>query len=216
MEIPVIQGQPRQRQGHHGNQRLRRQGLIPAVIYGHKQANELVALSLHDTQLALQHMQHVIRLKIDGREEQLLIKDVQYDHLQHLPIHVDLMRVDVSERVRVKVPLELRGRPRGTLEGGTLVSMLTELEVECVLMAIPERIWVKVDHLGLNESLHVRDIPAPANVKILNPPEEIVAVVHPPRGTTAAELEAAPTGEAAEPEVIGKGPKEEAEGEGGE
>ncbi len=216
MEIATIQGESRQPAGHHANERLRRRELVPAVIYGHGLPNEYVALSLHDTRLALAHMLHVIKLRLDGGEQQYLIKDVQYDHLQQTPVHVDLMRVDVTERVHVKVPLELRGRPRGTLEGGTLVSVLTELDVECLLLHIPEHLRAKVDHLALNEALHVRDIPVPPDVKVLNQPDEIVAVVHPPRGTTAAEVEVAAAEGAAEPEVISKGAKEEAEGEGGE
>lgn len=216
MEIAAIQGETRQPGGHHANERLRRQGLVPAVIYGHGLPNAYVALSLHDTKLALQHMLHVIKLRVDGGEEQFLIKDVQYDHLQQTPIHVDLMRVDVTERVRVKVPLELRGRPRGTLEGGTLVSVFTELDVECLLLNIPESIRAHVEHLGLNEALHVREITVPAEVKVLNHADDIVAIVHPPRGTTAAELEVAATEGEAEPEVISKGAKEEAAGETGE
>ena len=101
-------------------------------------------------------------------------------------------------------------------EGGTLVSVLTELDVECELRNIPEGIRVKVDHLGLNEMLKVRELEVPPGVKVLNNPDDIVAVVHPPRGTTAEELGEAAAEGAAEPEVIGKGLKEEAEGEAGE
>lgn len=216
MEIATIQGETREREGHHGNDRLRRRGLVPAVIYGHGQAPELVALSLHDTEQALEHMQHVVKLQVGGHIQQYLVKEVQYDHLQKTPVHVDLMRVDESERVKVKVGIEFRGTPRGTAEGGTLVSVLGELDVECLVLQIPESIRVKVDHLALNEMLHVRDIEVPPDVKVLNNPDDIVAVVHPPRGTTTEEIAAAEGAEGAEPEVIGKGPKEAAEDEGGE
>ncbi len=216
MEIATIQGEVRERANRHGNERLRRRGLIPAVIYGHGQAPELVALSLHDTQQALSHSQHVVNLRIDGRVQQYLVKDVQYDHLQHTPIHVDLMRFDVTERVKVKVPLEFRGTAKGTLEGGTLVTVLAELEIECPVLEIPEAIRVRVDHLGMNESLKVRDIEPPAKAKVLHHADDIVAIVHPPRMVEPAAAEAAPAeGAAAEPEVISKG-KEEAAGEGGE
>lgn len=217
MEIATIQGETRKRAGHHDNDRLRKRGLLPAVIYGHGEAPETVALSLHDTELALEHAQHVIRLRIDGREEQYLIKGVQYDHLQKTPLHVDLMRVDVTERVRVKVALEFRGTPRGAQEGGTLVSVLSEIEIECLLLNIPPSIRVKVDDLGMNDMLHVRDVELPPDIKALNNPDDIVAVVQPPRGTETVEV-AAVEGEAegAEPEVIGKGPKEAAEDAGGE
>lgn len=216
MEIATIQGETRKREGHHGNERLRQRGLVPAVIYGHGQAPELVALSLHDTELALEHAQHVVKLRVDDRVQQYLLKEVQYDHLQKTPLHVDLMRVDESERVKVKVAIEFRGTPIGTAEGGTLVSVLGELEVECLVLQIPESIRVKVDHLALNEALHVRDIEVPPDVKVLNNPDDIVAVVHPPRGTTTEEIAAAEGAEGAEPEVIGKGPKEAAADEGGE
>ncbi len=214
MEIASIQGETRQPGGRHLNQRLRKRGMLPAVVYGHGQTPETVALSLHDTVLALKHSAHVIKLTVDGRDQQYLIKDVQYDHLQKTPTHVDLMRVDLNERVRVKVPIELKGTPQGTHEGGTLVHVLAELDVECLLLQIPDSIRVKVDHLALNEMVHVRDIQLPPDVKVLHGPDDIVAIVHPPRGTTAEELAAAEAAGGVEPEVIGKGPKEAGEEEG--
>lgn len=214
MDIATIQGEARALGGRHANDRLRRRGLVPAVIYGHGQPPEYVALSRHDVELALAHLQHVIRVTVDGREQQYLIKDVQYDHLQKTPVHIDLMRVDANERVRVRVALDLRGTPAGTLKGGTLVQVLAEAEIECLLLEIPEHIRARVDHLELNGTLHIRDVEVPPDVKILHNPDDIVAVVHPPRGTTTTEAEAAAPAESAEPEVIGKG-KEEAEDETG-
>ncbi len=217
MEIAVIQGEARSAGGRHANERLRGRGLVPAVIYGHGEAPVNVALSLHDTVLALEHMAHVIKLQVGGREEQYLIKDVQYDHLQRKPIHVDLMRVDANERVKVKVPVHLRGRPKGTAEGGTLVHVLTDLEVECLLLQIPDTIRANVAELGLNEALHVKDLELPPNVKVLHNADDIVAIVHPPRAEAVeAPAEAAPVAEgaAAEPEIITKGVKEKEEGEG--
>lgn len=215
MDIATIQGETRTLGGRHANDRLRRQGLVPAVIYGHGKDPEYVSLSRHDIELALAHLQHVVQLKVGGREQQYLIKDVQYDHLQKTPIHVDLMRVDPNERVHVKVAIELRGTPAGTLKGGTLVQVLAEAEVECLLLRIPDSIRARVDHLELNDTLHVRDIEVPPDVKILHSPDDIVAVVHPPRATVTPEAEAAAPAEGAEPEVISKGVKEKAEDEAG-
>lgn len=215
MDIATIQGETRTLGGRHANDRLRRQGLVPAVIYGHGKDPEYVSLSRHDMELALAHLQHVVQLKVGGREQQYLIKDVQYDHLQKTPIHVDLMRVDPNERVRVKVAIDLRGTPAGTLKGGTLVQVLAEAEIECLLLKIPDSIRARVDHLELNDMLHVREIEVPPDVKILHSPDDIVAVVHPPRTTVTPEAEAAAPAEGAEPEVISKGVKEEAEDEAG-
>jgi large subunit ribosomal protein L25 len=216
METATIQGEARTPGGHHETKRLRKRGMVPAVIYGHGKAPETVSMSLHDTELALEHTAHVIRLKIDGREQEYLVKEVQFDHLQKTPIHVDLMRVKENERVHVKVPVELRGTPLGATEGGNLVQVISDLEVDCLLRKIPESIRAQVDHLGLNESLHVRELTLPPDVTVIHhTPDDIVAVVHPPRGMTSAEIEALEGEEgaaSAEPEVIGKGKEDKDEG----
>lgn len=216
MEIADIQGETRKTGGHHANERVRRRGMIPAVIYGHGQDPETVSLSLHDTVLALEHMTHVVNLKIDAKEERYLVKAVQYDHLQQTPIHMDLMRIDLSKRVQVKLPVELRGTPDGVSEGGNLVHVITDLEVECLVLEIPERLRIRVDHLGLNDTLTVKELELPDNVTVMHAPDDVVAVVHPPRGMTTAEaetLEGEGEGED-EPKIIGKGGKEEGQGDG--
>jgi len=218
MEIAKIRGQPRIPGGRHANERLRRSGLVPAIIYGHDQPPEPVALSRHDLLLALQDLTHVVQLEINGRKTQYLLKEVQFDHLHKEPIHVDLMRVDPNERVRVKVAVELKGEPRGIHEGGEMVHLIADLEVECPLLAIPEVITHNVRELGLNQALHVKDLELPPGVRALHDADEIVAIVRPRRGVTVAEAAAPAAVEAAapsEPEVISKG-KEEKEGEGGE
>lgn len=213
MEIAAIQGEPRRPGGRRANRRVRNAGLVPSVIYGHDQPPETVALSLHDILIALDHQQHVIRLVIDGDEQQYLIKDVQYDHLQKTPIHVDLMRVDPNERVHVKVPVELRGTPQGAHEGGILVHVLTDIDVDCPLLRIPEAIHKNIKDLGLGEALHVGDLDFPEGVKPVHKADDIVAVVRVKRGVhVEAEEEEAPVEEGAgEPEVIGRAAKEEAE-----
>ncbi len=216
METTTIQGETRPMEGRHANDRLRKRGMLPAVIYGHGQAPETVALSLHDTELALDHMKHVIQLQIDGKGEQYLIKDVQYDHLQSTPIHVDLMRVDADERVQVKVALELVGTPEGVHHGGSVTHIITSLDVECPVSKIPEVIRVHIDHLELNQALHAKDVTLPEDVTSLHEPDDIIAVVQPPKGTAEEEVEAeAPEEGSAEPEIIGKG-KQESEDEGGD
>ncbi|MEW6252838.1 MAG: 50S ribosomal protein L25 [Planctomycetota bacterium] len=213
MEAGMIQAETRKPEGKHGNERLRRRGLLPAIVYGHKEAPEMIALSRHDTELALAHKQHLVKVMLEGREQQYLIKDVQYDHLQKTPVHVDLMRVDVRERVQVSVPLEFRGTAKGTLAGGTLVTVLAELEVECTVLEIPEFLRVRVDHLDINDALRVREVELPPNVKVLHNADDIVIVVHAPRvleeAPAAGAVEAAEG--AAEPEVIARGKEEQAE-----
>ena len=221
MQIAVIQGETRKTGGRHANRRLRRRGLVPAVIYGHERTPETIALSRHDLLLALEHAQHVVKVSVDQQETQYLLKDVQFDHLQHEPIHADLMRVDPSERVRVNVGIEFRGEPHGIHEGGELIHVLTDLDIECPLLNIPERLQVKVDHLGVGQTLHVGELELPQGVTTHHKPDDVVATVRAKRGGLEAaaeeEAEAEPEEAGAQPEVIGRAAKEEeskGEGEG--
>jgi len=220
MEIANVQGEKRKPGGRSANNRLRKRGLVPAVIYGHGQPSETVALSRHDLVLALEHTQHVLKVKIDNREAQYLLKDVQYDHLQATAIHADLMRVNPNERVHINVAIEFRGEPHGVHEGGDFIPVKTDLDIECPLVSIPESLKIKVDHLGVGQVLHVGDLTLPEGVTTRHHPEDVVATVRAKRGGLGAaeEEEGEVTGEesaAAEPKVIGRTAKdEEREGEG--
>ncbi len=211
MEIVSLKSERREPAGRKGNARLRRRGLIPAVIYGHQKDPETVALSLRELNLSLKHMAHVLKLDVTGNE-QFLIKDVQYDHLQKTPIHIDLLRVDPNERVHVKVSVELRGTPIGTHEGGTLVQVMTDLELECLLTNIPESLRPNVAELDVGESLNVKDLELPPGAKALHADDDVVAVVRAPRGgadeeeTPAVEDDEEADGK--EPERIGRTGKE--------
>lgn len=214
MEVATIQAERRQPGNRHAAERLRRSGKLPAVIYGHGQAPEHVAVSTHDAVAAIAAAAHVVELELDGQKTQYLLKDVQFDHLQKLPVHLDLMRVDVTEKVTVKVPLEFKGKAVGVQQGGVLVHVMSDIEVQCTVLTIPASIVVKVDALEIGHTIHVRDLVLPAGVTARHGPDDIVAVCRLPRGGPEEAAAAAPVeGEApAEPEVISKGKAEE-EGE---
>lgn len=208
MQIASVAGEARELGGRHANDRLRRRGMIPGIVYGHGETPENVAVSLHDLEQALHRMQHVIKLNIAGAETPFLIKQVQYDHLQRTPLHVDLMRVDLNERVRgIKVGLEFKGTPVGVRAGGVLTTVITDVEIECLLTEIPEVIRVNIDNLGLGEAIHVRELELPPGVKAMAAPDAtVIAVRH---KKTDEPIAAAAEGEAAaEPEVIGRVAKE--------
>jgi large subunit ribosomal protein L25 len=219
MEIAVIQGEPRAPGGRHANRRLRKRGLVPAIVYGHEQAPETIALSRHDLMLALDRARHVVKVAIGRKQTQYLLKDVQFDHLQQEPIHADLMRVDPNERVRVNVAIEFKGEPHGIHEGGELLHIRTDLDIECPLVAIPEMLRVRVDHLGVGQTLHVGDLELPEGVTTHHNADDVIATVRAKRGglggAAEEEAEEAPEEAGAEPEVIGRTAKEEeSEGEG--
>ena len=205
-----VSAKPRPELGSRANKRLRDAGLLPGVIYGHKEAVVPVTLPKKELLSHLHHGAHLFELSVDGRAESVLVKEVQYDHLGNDVLHVDFARVSLDERVEVTVPLELKGTPKGEEEGGVLQQMLNDLEIECLVTDIPDVIRVIVDHLGVDDTLHVKDIQLPPGVRALQDEDIIVAAVK-----VVTDEEAAPAAEAdaAEPEVIGRKPED---GEGAE
>lgn len=212
MEIATLQAETREARGTRAARRLRRQGKVPGVIYGHGQTPENVAVSARDFSNLLEHGAHVLELNIGRAKRQVLIRDVQFDHLGAEPVHVDFTLVDLTERVHVSVPLEFRGTPVGTHEGGVLDHGLVDLEVECLVTAIPESIRVNVADMKLGDILHVRDVQLPENLTAVTPDEAIVCSVR--AKTAAAEVAEEPEVEAeaeAEPEIISRKEKEKEE-----
>ncbi|MCO6437514.1 MAG: 50S ribosomal protein L25 [Phycisphaerae bacterium] len=213
MEVVHLTARRRENLGTRPSRALREEGLLPAVIYGHNQPPEYVVLNRHDVEVALHHGARTLDLKVDGKAQQYLIKEVQHNHLDSEVIHVDLMRVDVHERVRVNVGVEPRGTPKGVSEGGIFDPVLASIEVECRVTEIPDVLHPLVTNLGLGQSLLVKDLELPPGVKAITDPDAIVAIV---RAKGVEEEEVAEEGEAegetsAEPERITRAKKEEEE-----
>jgi len=199
--------------GSRKNKRLRDAGFVPGVIYGHKE--DVVPVTLPKRELVgyLDHGAHLFALALDGKNENVLVKDVQYDHLGIEVLHVDFARVDLNERVEVTIPLLLRGEPKGAAEGGVLQQVVADLEIECLVTQIPSEIRYNVSEMKLNDVLHVKDLQLPEGVRALQDEDLIVATVKEIVEAAPAEAEAG----AAEPEVIGKVEEEgAAPTEGGE
>ncbi len=214
MESVVLEGVRRTKIGTLYARRARAAGQLPAIVYGHGEEPESIALPAHEVGVELHHGARVLGVKLEGTENQYLIKAVQYDYLGKTPIHLDLMRVDVDEVVTVRVGIELRGKPKGVSDGGVLEQHLMELEVECQVAQIPDTLRPSVARLELGASLMVGDLELPDGVKSDVPADERVATVRLPVEEVEEE-EPAEEG-AAQPEVIGRGKKEDEEpAEGG-
>jgi large subunit ribosomal protein L25 len=191
--------------GSRANKRLRDTGFIPGVIYGHKQAVLPVTLPRKEVANHIHHGAHLFSLALGDQKETVLVKEVQYDHLGIEVIHIDFARVNLDESVKITVPLELKGTPKGEADGGVLQQVLAELEIECKVTDIPDIIRYNVSELVLNSVLHVKEIPLPPNVKAITDGEQIVATVR----EIVEQVAAAVEGETAEPEVIGRKAEEE-------
>jgi large subunit ribosomal protein L25 len=198
--------------GSRANKRLRDAGLLPGVIYGHKEAVVPVSLPHKEVINHLNRGAHLFDLQLDGKSEKVLLKDVQYNHLGTHVIHVDFARVSLDEKVKVIVPVELKGTPKGEEDGGVLQQILKQLEVECLVTEIPDALRHNVSDMALNSVLHIKDLHLPAGVRVIQDGELIVATV---KEILEAAAAAPAEGETAEPEVIGRKAEEGAEGAAG-
>ncbi|HEY0008139.1 MAG TPA: 50S ribosomal protein L25 [Tepidisphaeraceae bacterium] len=199
MSSPIaIKADKREALGSRANHRLRKTGLVPAVVYGHHQDNVSLQLNRKELVAHLNHGTHLFNLDIAGKSESVLIKDAQYDSFGLELLHVDFARVDLNERVTVTVSIELKGDPIGEKEGGVLQQILNEIEIECVVTDIPDVITVDVSGMAKDTSLHVSDLKVPAGAVVLTDAEQLVCKVE----EVQEQTEDADT-EVAEPEVIG-------------
>jgi large subunit ribosomal protein L25 len=203
--------QVREKTGSKSAALVRSDARIPAIVYGHKEEPVAISLDSHDFTEAVHHGQRLLDVQIKSKKQKVIIKDLQYDHLGKEIIHADLMRVSATERVKVEVPIELKGMAKGTHEGGIVEEHLDHLEVECKVTEIPERIVIRVAELNIGDNIHARDVELPDGVKLVTDPDALVAACH--------VVAAAKTAEEAEeeipaaPEVIGEEEKQQEEAE---
>ena len=207
----VLKAEIRQGLGTKDAAKLRKKGQIPAIVYGHKKEPVSIVLDAKSFREGLQSGHRLMEVEINKKNETLLIKDVQYDYVGTDIIHVDLMRVDVTEMVRVTVPIALKGTAKGAAEGGMVETHTGNLEIECRVTQIPEQIVVSVKEMALGDSIHVKDIQLPEGVKLISSPDLLVATCHlvAEVKTTEEVLAEAP----AAPEVITAAKEEPEEGE---
>ncbi|HJZ54663.1 MAG TPA: 50S ribosomal protein L25, partial [Gemmataceae bacterium] len=173
-DVVTLKVEPRSGNGSRAAEKLRKQGLVPGIVYGHKEANVPVAVNAEELDRAIRVLHaRVLDLQVGGKTETVLIRELQWDHLGKVMLHVDFERKSRSEKVRVTVPVELRNAPKAT-GGGVLDQPLHTLHIECPLGSIPEAIRVDITNLTLGEPIHVKELTLPPGVKVL---ENLDAVV---------------------------------------
>jgi large subunit ribosomal protein L25 len=203
MDIVKLPTQPRDSVGKRATLKVRRQGLIPAIIYGHKQDPVPVALPHDQFESALRHHARLVELQTAKGPETALIKEVQHDYLGKSVLHVDFERVDRDEKIIIDVELELKGTAPGATTG-VLDQPLHALKVECLAAQVPESIKVNISTLLLGQVIHVKDVPMPPGVRVLTDPDAIVIQVKAQVAAVEA-VPGAPLAEGApEPEIVGR------------
>jgi large subunit ribosomal protein L25 len=207
-ETPTVAARLRDRIGTRYAQRLRKEGRLPCVIYGHKADPVHVSVDEKEVLTHLHHGAHVLNINVENGEHQTcLIKDLQFGYLGDNVVHIDLARVDLDEEVTVHVALKFVGSPKMPA-GAVLSHPLSELEVICKVTDIPDEI--KVDLTPMGEVFTVADIVLPPGVRTELDPGTLVS--HLSFVAETEEGEAAEVEGAAEPEVITEAKAEE-EGE---
>ena len=214
MERRVIKAAPRSETGSSAARRLRRGGRVPAVLYGHKRDNINMSVDPKDLRDTLDHGVYMVALDIDGTSETALIKKIQYDTMQEHIVHADFTRVALDEKIRMAVPVETTGVPKGERAGGVMDIVMKEVSIECLPDDIPDAVHVKVADLDVADRVLVSDLEVPETVQILEPEGSTVVVIHPPvvRVEEEVEVEEGP----AEPEVIAEREEKAQEETGGE
>jgi large subunit ribosomal protein L25 len=183
--------------------RLRKKGLIPGVIYGHKQAVVPVSLTRDDVWRMIKTPGHLADLDVNGTAETVLIRDIQWDHLGKEVLHLDFARVSAEEMIDTEVSFEVRGIPAGLAAGGILEHLIHSVKITCKAGAIPESIKADVSQLQVGEGIHVRDLVLPPDVTVNHDGDLLLAhvairAVQEEEKPETAEAEAAVAG----PEVI--------------
>lgn len=194
--------------GTRNSRRLRNEGIVPGVLYGH--GGEVVRLAVVNDELAaaVRHGSRLVELQ-GVVSEKALIRELQYDVYGLEVLHVDFARVSEHERIEVTVPVELRGEAPGIKDGGVVVHVLHQIEIECLATAIPDKLSLSINHLELKQSLSVKDLVLPEGVKVLAEEDTVIAECNEPK----AEAEETGAAEGAEPELIGRKAEEEGEEE---
>ncbi len=193
--------------------KLRKEGRVPAVIYGHKLDVVPITLSHDDVWSMIKAASRLAELDLGGKTETVLIRDVQWDNLGKEILHLDFARVNVEEEIETDVNIEIRGQAPGIAEGGILEHLVHSLRIKCPAGAIPNSIRVDVSHLNIDDGVYVRDIALPPGVKVDAEDDLLIAHVV-IRGTAAEPTAEAAAGEAAtQPEVIKPERKEKEKGE---
>lgn len=208
MKKATLAVEKRAQKGKNYARQLRREGKIPAVLYGKGEEPIPLALKHQDLSVALhgpdsRNTLLSLRFAEDNQEVLSLAKEIQFDPVKGNVLHLDFQQIHLGEAIHTQVPIHLVGTSVGVKLGGVLEHLLRELDIECFPMEIPEYIEVDISQLNIGDSIHVSDLKISESIRVLSDPSRTVALV------------AAPTVEKAPVVEEGAEVAEGAEGEAG-
>jgi large subunit ribosomal protein L25 len=180
--MPVLTGKIREANGKSAARKLRTDECIPAVVYG---LNDNVSLSVNPKELSklieAKGRNVLIELKVDGDKAEnrnVVLQEFQTHPLKPGWVHIDFLEIDVTKKIKAKIPVVLIGVSPGEKQGGHVNHIIRALEIESLPKDIPEKIEVKMDEIELNQMIHVSDLNLGGSVSIINNPNDVVVNVH--------------------------------------
>ncbi|OOS20737.1 50S ribosomal protein L25/general stress protein Ctc [Moraxella lincolnii] len=160
-----------EQQGKGASRRLRKQNLVPAIIYGGNEEPTAIAVKYNELIKALENeafFSHILTINVDGDEHQAVIKDLQRHPAKGVPLHADFMRIVKGQKIHMNVPVHFEGKEDapGTKEGGILSTLVTDVEIICLPSRLPESLVVDVSKMQIGDTYHLSDIVLPEGVVI--------------------------------------------------
>ena len=176
---PTLPAKTRPRTGSRYARRIRQQGGLPAIVYGHGESPEPISLVAIDTIRHIAKGEKVFELDMEGKIQTVLLKDLQYDYLGSNIVHADFARVNMDERVEVRVPIRLVGDAVGLKSvGAILMHTLNEIEIECRVANLPDEFEVDISAVDVGQTMTAGDIPLPlSTMNLLTDPNAIIVQI---------------------------------------
>lgn len=201
----VLDVEERERVGSSASRKLRKEGRVPAVLYGHGEEAAHLSISAAQVKTLLRHHSKTVEL-VGAIRETALVRDVHWDPLGIDVLHLDLIRVNLKELVEVTVPIRMHGDPVGVREGGILIENVHSVDIRCPAGSIPENIGLNINELHLGHHLTAADLELPSGVELVTASDTVMAHIEEPK---VSDLERTGETDVAEPEVISKGGEKE-------
>jgi large subunit ribosomal protein L25 len=179
MSQVVLNARSRASKGSGEARRIRRAGRIPAVLYGRSGKAISIDLDAREFTNRTKSISEstIVKVDVEGKPYDAFVKDTQRNIQDGKILHVDFYEVESGVVLRARVSINLKGNPIGVREGGVLEFPLHEIEVECLPKYLPERIELDISGLGVNQSIHIRDIALANEIRVISPADQVVVMV---------------------------------------
>lgn len=172
-DLFALHAEPRSDKGKGASRRLRREQRVPAIIYGGEKPPQAVSLDAHEVERSTQHeafYSHILQLTVDGKSEQVIVRDMQRHPYRHAVLHMDFQRIQADQALTVSVPIHFTGEAECIgvkLSGGAISHIQTEVEVSCLPKDLPEYLEVDLSNVDIGESVLLSDLNVPDGVTIV-------------------------------------------------